>query len=131
MAIVAVAGPISNLVFAGVLVGIWRLGQGILPAEAQSVIFYMISINLLLFAFNLIPIPPLDGFNILVGILPNYWTIVLEPLRRYSLPILLGLVFIVPYAGQILHLPLNPVSAALIPVITALDKIFLGWTGLM
>jgi Zn-dependent protease len=129
MAIVAVAGPVTNLVFAGVLVGIWRLGQGILPADAQSVIFYMININLLLFAFNLIPIPPLDGFNILVGILPNYWTIVLEPLRRYSLPILLGLVFIVPYAGQILHLPLNPVSAALIPVITTLDKIFLGWTG--
>ena len=31
----------------------------------------MIYINLLLFAFNLIPIPPLDGFNIMVGILPE------------------------------------------------------------
>jgi len=131
MAIVAIAGPISNLVFATVLVGIWRLGEGILPVEAQSVIYYMININLLLFAFNLIPIPPLDGFNILVGILPNYWTIVLEPLRRYSLPILLGLVFVLPYAGQVINIPLNPVSAALLPVIASLNKIFLGWTGLV
>jgi Zn-dependent protease len=130
MAIVAVAGPVSNLIFSAVLVAIWRLGASILPTDAQLIIFNMIGINLLLFAFNLIPIPPLDGFNILVGILPNYWTIVLEPLRRYSLPILLGLVFLVPYAGQILHFPLSPVQEALSPVISSLDKIFLGWTGL-
>ena len=125
MAIVAVAGPVTNLVFAGVLVAILKLG-GALPVDVQQIIDNMILINLLLFSFNLIPIPPLDGFNILVGILPNYWTIVLEPLRRYSLPILLGLVFLVPYAGQILHFPLNPVGAALVPVQQALLKLFFG-----
>ena len=93
MAIVAVAGPLSNLVFAGVLVLIMRLGASLLPEDAMLIMLNMVGINLLLFAFNLIPIPPLDGFNILVGILPNYWTIVLEPIRRYSLPILIGLVF--------------------------------------
>jgi Zn-dependent protease len=126
MAIVAVAGPISNLVFAGVLLAIQKLGSTALPLNAQQIIINMITINLLLFSFNLIPIPPLDGFNILVGILPNYWTIVLEPLRRYSLPILLGLIFIVPYVGQILHIPINPVGAALGPVQQALGMIFFG-----
>jgi Zn-dependent protease len=126
MAIVAVAGPLSNLAFATVLVAILKLGSTLLPLDAQNIIDYMIGINLLLFSFNLIPIPPLDGFNILVGVLPNYWTIVLEPLRRYSLPILLGLIFIVPYIGQILNIPLNPVSAALAPVQQALGLIFLG-----
>jgi Zn-dependent protease len=131
MAIVAVAGPLSNLVFATVLVAIWRLAASALPADGQLIIYNMILINLLLFAFNLIPIPPLDGFNILVGILPNYWTIVLEPIRRYSLPILIGLVFLVPYAfSSILQLPLNPVGAALSPVANALNHIFLGWVGL-
>ncbi len=130
MAIVAVAGPVTNLVFAGVLVVIMRLGESSLSGDAMLIIANMVGINLLLFAFNLIPIPPLDGFNILVGILPNYWTIVLEPLRRYSLPILLGLVFLVPYAfGTILRFPLNPVQAALLPVIRSLDQIFLGWSN--
>ncbi|MEO8286680.1 MAG: site-2 protease family protein [Chloroflexota bacterium] len=126
MAIVAIAGPISNLVFAGVLAIILKVGDALLPQEALQVITYMIVINLFLFAFNLIPIPPLDGFNILVGILPNYWTLVLEPLRRYSLPILMALVFIVPYAGRIIGIDLNPVGAALSPVINSLMKIFLG-----
>ncbi len=130
MAIVAVAGPISNLVFAGALVLILRLTERILPSDGVAIIINMISINLLLFAFNLIPIPPLDGFNILVGILPNYWTLVLEPIRRYSLPILLGLVFLVPYAFEsILRISFNPVGAALIPVIDSLRLIFLGWAG--
>ena len=62
MAIVAVAGPLSNLVFSGVLVAILKLG-GALPIDAQQIIVNMILINLLLFSFNLIPIPPLDGFQ--------------------------------------------------------------------
>jgi Zn-dependent protease len=79
---------------------ILKVGQSSLPDSVFQVIANMIYINLLLFAFNLIPIPPLDGFNILVGILPNYWVMVLEPIRRYSIPILLGLVFVVPLLGR-------------------------------
>lgn len=115
MAIVAVAGPVSNLVFAGVLVFVLKLG-GSLPDDFQQIIANMIWINVALFSFNLIPIPPLDGFNIMVGILPNYWTLVLEPIRRYSLPILLGMVFIVPYAGNIIGVPLNLLGEAISPV---------------
>ncbi len=125
MAIVAVAGPLSNLAFAAVLLPIYKFGEGILPIQASNVILYMIALNFLLFCFNLIPIPPLDGFNILVGILPNYWTIVLEPIRRYSLPILLGLVFLVPYAAsRVLGFDLNPVSQAITPVYRLLSWIF-------
>ena len=139
MAIVAVAGPLSNLALAGVLTIIFKLGGGNLPlqpgalfsTDVQLVLIYMISINILLFAFNLIPIPPLDGFNIMVGILPNYWTIILEPLRRYSLPILLGMVFFLPYIGRSVEtvvpgLSLDPVHAALDPVISLLGRLFFG-----
>ena len=123
MAIVAVAGPLSNLAFAAVLLPVYKLGLGMFPTQVTDVLLYMITLNFLLFCFNLIPIPPLDGFNILVGILPNYWTIVLEPIRRYSLPILLGLVFVLPYAGSnVLRIDLNPVSQVLFPV-----RILLSW----
>lgn len=126
MSIVAVAGPLSNLAFAAILVPIFKFGSGVLPDPAINVVGWMIYMNLLLFSFNLIPIPPLDGFNILVGILPNYWTIVLEPIRRYSLPILLGLVLIVPLVGQQLGMSLSPVTQVLSPVINLLSNIFLG-----
>jgi Zn-dependent protease len=129
MAIVAVAGPISNLVFALVLAIFLRLGHGVLPDQVSEVVFYMIRINILLFSFNLIPIPPLDGFNILVGILPNYWTIVLEPLRRYSLPILLAAVFFLPYLGRIIGVPLNIVAQAITPIWQALELLLFGWAA--
>ncbi|HKP52678.1 MAG TPA: site-2 protease family protein [Chloroflexia bacterium] len=132
MAIVAVAGPLSNLAFAGLLTLVYRFGGTALPADVHTVLGYMILINMFLFAFNLIPIPPLDGYNILVGILPNYWTIILEPLRRYSLPILLTMVFFLPYIGQSLArtipgFSLDPVREALIPVITLLQRLLLGF----
>lgn len=126
MSIVAIAGPLSNLALAGVLAPVWRFTGGLLPADIREVIFYMIVINLLLFAFNLIPIPPLDGFNILVGILPNYWSMVLSPIYRYSLPILLGFVFFVPYLGGMIGIDLNPLSAAIGPVRDVLFRLFLG-----
>lgn len=124
MAIVAVAGPLSNLAFAAVLAPLYHATQGILPTDVSGVLQTMIYINLLLFCFNLIPIPPLDGFNILVGILPNYWNVVLEPVRRYALPILVGLIFLLPYVSGVLRFPLNPVSEILAPVATALLRVF-------
>jgi Zn-dependent protease len=126
MAIVAVAGPISNIVFAAALTPLWRFGEGILPLEVHAVIGYMILVNVLLFAFNLIPIPPLDGFNILVGILPNPWTLILEPLRRYSIPILLGVVFLVPYLGRSLGFALNPIAEIVGPISNFITRLLLG-----
>jgi Zn-dependent protease len=126
MAIVAVAGPLSNIALATALIPLYKFGEGVLPPDALDVLYYMISINLLLFSFNLIPIPPLDGFNILTGILPNYWSIILEPIRRYSIPILLGFVFFVPFIGRYLGMNINPLAAALAPVIGVLNLIYFG-----
>ncbi|HET6313065.1 MAG TPA: site-2 protease family protein [Chloroflexia bacterium] len=124
MAIVAVAGPVSNLVFASALVLFYHGASGMLPPQVKGVIENMILINVLLFCFNLIPIPPLDGFNILVGILPNYWNVVLEPIRRYALPILIGFVFLVPYVGNALRFDLNPITEILRPVAGGILRIF-------
>ena len=51
---------------------------------------------------------------------------VLEPIRRYSIPILLGLVFVVPLLGQQIGISLNPVGQALNPIIGLLQNVFLG-----
>ena len=77
MAIVAIAGPLANLLMALLYAIPVRLGliepslsSGILPTAAHFA-FMGIYINLVLLAFNLLPIPPLDGFTILLGLLPS------------------------------------------------------------
>jgi Zn-dependent protease len=126
MAIVAVAGPLTNIALAAALTPLYRFSEGALPEQARVVIYWMIMINILLFSFNLIPIPPLDGYNILTGILPNPWTAVLEPLRRYAIPILLIMVFFLPYLGSRIGIGLDPVSQALRPVISVIQGLLLG-----
>jgi Zn-dependent protease len=67
-AIVAFAGPLSNLVLAllfGVLI---RLG--VFSHDINSVLFLVVVINTMLFLFNLIPVPPLDGSKVIEALLP-------------------------------------------------------------
>ena len=99
MAIVALAGPVSNLIMALIWALIIRLGIFIgTNAEAISLpLIYTgvagISINLVLAMINLLPIPPLDGSRILTGILPNYWAWQYNRLERYGFILLLVLLY--------------------------------------
>lgn len=106
MAITAIAGPASNLVIAMAVVIPLRFGgievEGFLGLVVRQVIW----INLLLAAFNMIPIPPLDGSKILAGILPNFWYQYMAPLQQYGVAILLILVFI---GGGVLQEMYRPV----------------------
>jgi Zn-dependent protease len=71
-AIVSLAGPISNLVLAGVLAVVIRNQYCRLPMTSPYIelIDVAFQLNVVLFAFNLVPIPPLDGSHILTDILP-------------------------------------------------------------
>lgn len=99
MAVVALAGPVSNLLMAVGWALIARLGVTIgTQAEAVSLpLIYTgiagISINLVLAMINLLPIPPLDGSRILTGILPNYWAWQYNRLERFGFIILLVLLY--------------------------------------
>jgi Zn-dependent protease len=56
-------------------------------------------LNLFLIAFNLLPIPPLDGFTVLRGIVPLEMAMRLDVLRLYGMLILLLVIFILPQVG--------------------------------
>jgi Zn-dependent protease len=111
MAIVALAGPVSNLLMALAWALVTRLGVTIgAGAEAISLpLIYTgiagISINLVLALINLLPIPPLDGSRILTGILPSYWAWQYNRLERYGFIILLLLLY-TNLLGAILAYPM-------------------------
>lgn len=100
LALVAFAGPLSNVVQAGVAVIPIQIAarNGTDLGQVGFVLGWFVTINILLASFNMIPVPPLDGFNILNGLLPDFWGPVLAPLARYGFPILLILIFV---GGQI------------------------------
>jgi Zn-dependent protease len=109
MAIVALAGPVANLLMAIAWALVAKLGVYI-ETEAVSVpMIYMgiagISINLVLAMINLIPIPPLDGSRILSGILPNRWSYYYNQLERFGFVILL-LMLVTGTLGYLLGYPL-------------------------
>ncbi len=105
--IVAVAGPISNLVLAALCAILWYiLRPALLTFNSFSVLnntFNILSqftwINLALFFLNLVPIAPLDGFFVLKGLLPYELAYRLEGLQRYGVLIFLAVFFIAPFLG--------------------------------
>ncbi len=99
MAVVALAGPVSNFLMALGWALIARLGVSI-GAQAEAISLPLIytgvagiSINLVLALINLLPIPPLDGSRVLSGILPNYWAWQYNRLERFGFIILLVLLY--------------------------------------
>ncbi|MGD8807697.1 MAG: site-2 protease family protein, partial [Chloroflexota bacterium] len=73
-----------------------------------------LSINLLLFAFNLMPIPPLDGFTILQGLLPPDLAYQLDAVQQYGTMILLGVLVVLPLVGvDIFGLIIFPIMSGL------------------
>jgi Zn-dependent protease len=99
MAIVAVAGPISNLILAAIAAIPLRLGmvpmlyQSSLFPDPQELFYTFVYLNIILMVFNLIPIAPLDGFNVLVGLLPYPASESLRKLAPAGPLILLLLIF--------------------------------------
>jgi Zn-dependent protease len=122
MAVVALAGPVSNVVLALIAAIPLRIGNSAVLADPLLANFLLIfvSLNLLLAAFNMIPIPPLDGSKILMGVLPNFWSPILAPIERYGFMILLLLILIGGPGRQVLTSMISPVYDLLQTVILPL-----------
>jgi Zn-dependent protease len=115
MALSALAGPLSNIIQAMVFAIPIRLGVlSLLPAVQANrllqVFIAVIGVNIGLAAFNLIPIPPLDGSKILAGVVPSPVADVIESLEPYASYIFIFILFILPRMG------LDIVSAMVYPL---------------
>ncbi len=70
-AIVAGAGPASNLAIAVIFGLVIRLG--VFTPAINSILFIIVAVNIMLCFFNLIPVPPLDGSKVIESLLPESW----------------------------------------------------------
>jgi Zn-dependent protease len=104
MMLTSLAGPLSNLILAFIAAVILRLAwiasptgmaQALWTSEGLWYLAYnLVSLNVVLAVFNMLPIHPLDGFHILEGLAPPAWDRALAFLRQYGMWILLLLLLV-------------------------------------
>ena len=110
MALVAAAGPAANILLAIGSAAMLHL-LPLMPVEVAEWsarnLLNSIHLNLVLAVLNMLPLPPLDGGRVAVGLLPDSLARPLAKLERFGLFILIGLLFLVPMVGDRLGVDLD------------------------
>jgi Zn-dependent protease len=125
--LVALSGPLSNFLLAAIAAIPLRFGLvtptlpmiSMFPTPYQFLIYFLY-INLGLMVFNLIPLPPLDGEEIMEFVLPRSWENEWQRIKPYGPYILMGLFLLGPLLG------LNLIGMIINPIVDGMARLLLG-----
>lgn len=123
--LVSIAGPVSNILLAllaGVILRvIWSFtGSPRVASPLEIVLYYVVSLNLFLAFFNLIPIPPLDGSGVVASLLPVEYAIKYERMGRMGMFVIFALIILGSFMG------FSIIGAIIMPPAYGLFYLFTG-----
>ena len=116
MVLVAAAGPFTNLVLAWVCALLLHINQNA-DTFGNEILVNSIRFNLVLAIFNMLPLPPLDGGRVAMGLLPPPLSRLLGSLEPYGFIILLGLIALPSVILQPLGIDFNPLYEIMAPAL--------------
>ncbi|HNB29289.1 MAG TPA: site-2 protease family protein [Alphaproteobacteria bacterium] len=132
MVLVAAAGPATNILLAfasAILLRIFPEPTSMTTAVIGEILQRSIILNIILAVFNMIPLPPLDGGRVAVGLLPYPLSLHLARLERYGMPVLIGLLIVLPWIGSQMGVDLHIVQWIIGPVAQHIAHFILWVTG--